>query len=198
MALKGVRVVELAGLAPGPFCGMVLADFGAQVLRVDRVGSLGDVSQLARGKRSLVLDLKRAQGAAVLRRLCTRADVLLEPFRRGVMEKLQLGPEILLQENPKLIYARLSGFGQSGRFSRKAGHDINYLALSGGRNSISQFFSVENSKRGTVGTASRTEPVRRWSAFLHNLQDSRWAVHGCGSHRAPVLQTTHPRTWTKV
>lgn len=83
MALKGVRVVELAGLAPGPFCGMVLADFGAQVLRVDRVGSLGDVSQLARGKRSLVLDLKRAQGAAVLRRLCTRADVLLEPFRRG-------------------------------------------------------------------------------------------------------------------
>ncbi|KAG3266787.1 alpha-methylacyl-CoA racemase [Ictidomys tridecemlineatus] len=131
MALKGVRVVELAGLAPGPFCGMVLADFGAQVLRVDRVGSLGDVSQLARGKRSLVLDLKRAQGAAVLRRLCKRADVLLEPFRRGVMEKLQLGPEILLQENPKLIYARLSGFGQSGRFSRKAGHDINYLALSG-------------------------------------------------------------------
>ncbi|MBZ3877924.1 Alpha-methylacyl-CoA racemase [Sciurus carolinensis] len=131
MALQGVRVVELAGLAPGPFCGMVLADFGAQVLRVDRVGSPGDLSRLARGKRSLALDLKRAHGAAVLRRLCARADVLLEPFRRGVMEKLQLGPEILLQENPKLIYARLSGFGQSGPFSRRAGHDINYLALSG-------------------------------------------------------------------
>ncbi|XP_062942676.1 alpha-methylacyl-CoA racemase isoform X1 [Cynocephalus volans] len=131
MPLRGVRVVELAGLAPGPFCGMVLADFGAQVVRVDRRDSPGDGSHLARGKRSLVLDLKRPRGAAVLRRLCSRADVVLEPFRPGVMEKLQLGPEILQQENPKLIYARLSGFGQSGRFSRVAGHDINYLALSG-------------------------------------------------------------------
>ncbi|XP_036062595.1 alpha-methylacyl-CoA racemase [Onychomys torridus] len=131
MVLRGVRVVELAGLAPGPFCGMVLADFGAQVVRVDRLGSVGDVSFLARGKRSLLLDLKRPQGAAVLRRMCARADVLLEPFRRGVMEKLQLGPVTLLKDNPKLIYARLSGFGQSGSFSKAAGHDINYLALSG-------------------------------------------------------------------
>uniref|UniRef100_A0A8C0WHK5 Alpha-methylacyl-CoA racemase n=1 Tax=Castor canadensis TaxID=51338 RepID=A0A8C0WHK5_CASCN len=131
MALFGVRVVELAGLAPGPFCGLVLADFGAQVVRVDRPNTSGDVSGLARGKRSLVLDLKRPQGVAVLRRLCAQVDVLLEPFRPGVMEKLQLGPQILLQENPKLIYARLSGFGQSGRFSKVAGHDINYLALSG-------------------------------------------------------------------
>ncbi|KAM6222204.1 alpha-methylacyl-CoA racemase [Rhynchocyon petersi] len=131
MALRGVCVVELAGLAPGPFCGMVLADFGAQVIRVDRPGSGGDVSRLARGKRSLVVDLKRPQGAEVLRRLCSRADVLLEPFRRGVMEKLQLGPEILHRENPKLIYARLSGFGQSGKLSSVGGHDINYVALSG-------------------------------------------------------------------
>ncbi|KAM5264856.1 alpha-methylacyl-CoA racemase isoform 1-T1 [Ctenodactylus gundi] len=131
MALRGVRVIELAGLAPGPFCGMVLADFGAEVVRVDRVGSHGDVSRLGRGKRSLALDLKQPRGAGVLRRLCARADVLLEPFRGGVMEKLHLGPDILLQENPKLIYARLSGFGQSGRFSKAAGHDINYLALSG-------------------------------------------------------------------
>lgn len=83
MALRGVRVVELAGLAPGPFCGMVLADFGAEVVRVDRLGSAGDRSHLARGKRSLALDLKRSRGAAVLRRLCARADVLLEPFRSG-------------------------------------------------------------------------------------------------------------------
>nr|XP_012613591.1 alpha-methylacyl-CoA racemase isoform X3 [Microcebus murinus] len=131
MALRGVCVVELAGLAPGPFCGMILADFGAQVVRVDRPRAIGDVSHLSRGKRSLVLDLKRPRGAAVLRRLCAQADVLLEPFRRGVMEQLQLGPDILHRENPKLIYARLSGFGQSGRFSRLAGHDINYLALSG-------------------------------------------------------------------
>ncbi|XP_006896861.1 PREDICTED: alpha-methylacyl-CoA racemase [Elephantulus edwardii] len=133
MALRGVCVLELAGLAPGPFCGMVLADFGAQVIRVDRVGRGGglDVSTLARGKRSLAVDLKQPQGVQVLRRLCMRADVLLEPFRQGVMEKLQLGPEVLHRENPKLIYARLSGFGQSGKFSRMAGHDINYLALSG-------------------------------------------------------------------
>lgn len=129
--LQGVRVVELAGLAPAPFCGMVLADFGAQVVRVDRPGSPGDPSPLARGKRSLVVNLKRPQGPAVVRRLCALADVVLEPFRPGVMEKLQLGPETLLRENPKLIYARLSGFGQSGRFFQVAGHDINYLALSG-------------------------------------------------------------------
>ncbi|XP_072814902.1 alpha-methylacyl-CoA racemase isoform X2 [Vicugna pacos] len=131
MALRGVSVLELAGLAPAPFCGMVLADFGAQVVRVDRPGVLAEPSSLSRGKRSLVVDLKQPRGAAVLRRLCARADVVLEPFRHGVMEKLQLGPEILQRENPKLIYARLSGFGQSGRFSRVAGHDINYLALSG-------------------------------------------------------------------
>ncbi|GAB5567340.1 alpha-methylacyl-CoA racemase [Prionailurus iriomotensis] len=131
MALQGIRVLELAGLAPGPFCGMVLADFGAQVVRVDRPGAREDVSFMARGKRSLALNLKRQDGALVLRRLCRQADVVLEPFRHGVMEKLQLGPEILQRENPKLIYARLSGFGQSGRFCRVAGHDINYLALSG-------------------------------------------------------------------
>uniref|UniRef100_A0A4W2CCY5 Solute carrier family 45 member 2 n=1 Tax=Bos indicus x Bos taurus TaxID=30522 RepID=A0A4W2CCY5_BOBOX len=131
MALRGITVVELAGLAPVPFCGMVLADFGAQVVRVDRPAARSGPSRLARGKRSLVVDLKQPRGAAVLRRLCARADVMLEPFRPGVMEKLQLGPEILQKENPRLIYARLSGFGQSGRFSKMAGHDINYLALSG-------------------------------------------------------------------
>ncbi|XP_012315373.1 alpha-methylacyl-CoA racemase isoform X2 [Aotus nancymaae] len=131
MALRGILVVELAGLAPVPFCGMVLADFGARVMRVDRPGSRYDVSGLARGKRSLALDLKQPRGVAVLRRLCAQSDVLLVPFRSGVMERLQLGPEILQQENPRLIYARLSGFGQSGSFSRLAGHDINYLALSG-------------------------------------------------------------------
>ncbi|KAM5331530.1 alpha-methylacyl-CoA racemase [Glossophaga mutica] len=131
MALQGVSVVELAGLAPGPFCGMILADFGAQVVRVDRPGAPGDVSRLSRGKRSLAVDLKQPRGVAVVRRLCALADVVLEPFRHGVMEKLQLGPKILQKENPKLIYARLSGFGQSGRLSKVAGHDINFLALSG-------------------------------------------------------------------
>ncbi|NWV39678.1 AMACR racemase, partial [Grantiella picta] len=132
MALNGVRVLELAGLAPAPLCGMILADFGAQVVRVDRLSrSAAAVDVQGRGKRSLALDLKRPQGAAVLRRLCGGADVLIEPFRHGVMEKLGLGPEVLLQENPRLIYARLTGFGQTGKYAKSAGHDINYLAISG-------------------------------------------------------------------
>ncbi|XP_053155371.1 alpha-methylacyl-CoA racemase isoform X2 [Hemicordylus capensis] len=140
MALRGVRVLEMAGLAPAPLCGLILADFGAQVLRVDRsprppVGT--DVQ--GRGKRSLALDLKQPQGAATLRRLCKEADVLLEPFRPGVMEKLGLGPDVLLQDNPKLIYARLTGFGHSGKYARMAGHDINYLAVSEGIAYLSSF-----------------------------------------------------------
>ncbi|XP_040435240.1 alpha-methylacyl-CoA racemase [Falco naumanni] len=132
MALSGVRVLELAGLAPAPLCGMILADFGAWVVRVDRVPRSAMATDVqGRGKRSLALNLKRPPGAAALRRLCCGADVLIEPFRHGVMEELGLGPEILLQENPRLIYARLTGFGQTGKYARSAGHDINYLALSG-------------------------------------------------------------------
>uniref|UniRef100_A0A2K5ZDX3 Alpha-methylacyl-CoA racemase n=1 Tax=Mandrillus leucophaeus TaxID=9568 RepID=A0A2K5ZDX3_MANLE len=194
MALQGILVVELAGLAPGPFCAMVLADFGARVVRVERPGSHYDVSRLGRGKRSLALDLKQPRGAAVLRRLCARSDVLLEPFRSGVMEKLQLGPEILQRDNPRLIYARLTGFGQSGSFSRLAGHDINYLALSGGRNSIFKFFSVENSEIKSVGSTSRTEHIGWWSTFLYDLQDSRWGIHGCWSNRTPVLRAADQRS----
>ncbi|XP_037229121.1 alpha-methylacyl-CoA racemase [Falco biarmicus] len=132
MALSGVRVLELAGLAPAPLCGMILADFGAWVVRVDRAPRSAVATDVqGRGKRSLALNLKRPPGAAALRRLCCGADVLIEPFRHGVMEELGLGPEILLQENPRLIYARLTGFGQTGKYARSAGHDINYLALSG-------------------------------------------------------------------
>uniref|UniRef100_A0A8C3JPT1 Alpha-methylacyl-CoA racemase n=1 Tax=Calidris pygmaea TaxID=425635 RepID=A0A8C3JPT1_9CHAR len=132
MALSGVRVLELAGLAPAPLCGMILADFGARVVRVDRHPYSAITSdRQGRGKRSLALNLKRPPGAAALRRLCCAADVLIEPFRHGVMEKLGLGPDVLLRDNPRLIYARLTGFGQTGKYAKSAGHDINYLALSG-------------------------------------------------------------------
>ncbi|XP_053860118.1 alpha-methylacyl-CoA racemase [Vidua macroura] len=204
MALSGVRVLELAGLAPAPLCGMILADFGAQVVRVDRLSQSaaalahGDVQ--ARGKRSLALDLKQPQGAAVLRRLCGRADVLIEPFRHGVMERLGLGPEVLLQENPRLIYARLTGFGQTGKYAKSAGHDINYLALSGvlsklGRknenpyapvNLLADFagggvmcalgivialFERARSGRGQVIDASMVEGVAYLSSFLWKSQN---------------------------
>nr|XP_020662766.1 alpha-methylacyl-CoA racemase [Pogona vitticeps] len=132
MALHGVRVLELAGLAPAPLCGLVLADFGAQVVRVDRSPRTAVATDVqGRGKRSLAVDLKQPLGPATLRRLCQKADVLIDPFRIGVLEKLGLGPDILCQDNPKLIYARLTGFGHAGKYAKMAGHDINYLAVSG-------------------------------------------------------------------
>ncbi|XP_023194386.1 alpha-methylacyl-CoA racemase [Xiphophorus maculatus] len=131
MALLGVKVIELAGLAPAPFCGMILADFGAKVIRVDRTKVFSTLDTQARGKRSVALNLKMPEGVALLRRLCVQSDVVLEPYRKGVMEKLGLGPSELLSENPRLIYARLTGYGQSGCYASAAGHDINYLAMSG-------------------------------------------------------------------
>jgi alpha-methylacyl-CoA racemase len=129
-ALQGIRVVEMAGLAPAPFCGMILADFGADVVRVDRVGA-GSMDQLARGKRSLAVNLKSPDGVETVLRLLEKADVLLEPYRPGVMERLGLGPDVARARNPRLVYARLTGFGQDGPYRDMAGHDINYIALSG-------------------------------------------------------------------
>ncbi|KAI9591689.1 alpha-methylacyl-CoA racemase [Syncephalis fuscata] len=130
LPLEGIRVIEMAGLAPAPFAGMLLADFGANVIRVERPAAL-NTDVLTRGKRSLAVDIKSAEGLAVIRQLAKQADVLLEPFRPGVMERLGLGPDVLLAENPRLIFARLSGFGQQGEYAQQAGHDINYLAMAG-------------------------------------------------------------------
>lgn len=136
--LEGVRVVEFAGLGPGPFCGMLLADLGADVVRIDRrgsrgglLGSLGATSLLDRGKRSIALDLKDPADLEVVRALVRRADVLLEGFRPGVMERLGLGPDELLGENPALVYGRMTGWGQTGPLAHSAGHDIGYIALTG-------------------------------------------------------------------
>lgn len=113
MALKGVKIVELAGLAPVPFCGLILADFGADVIRVDRAGA-SNADQLCRGKRSIALDLKKKEAIDVLLTLISHSDILLDPFRPGVLEKLGVGPDVLHSINPKLIVARLTGFGQTG------------------------------------------------------------------------------------
>ncbi len=136
--LRGVRVLEFAGLGPGPFCGMLLADLGADVVRVDRRGSRGGApgarggpSLLDRGKRSLALDRKDAGDLAVVRALAARADVLLEGFRPGVMERLGLGPDDLLAARPALVYGRMTGWGQTGPLAPTAGHDIGYVALTG-------------------------------------------------------------------
>ncbi|KAJ4413719.1 hypothetical protein N0V82_008358 [Gnomoniopsis sp. IMI 355080] len=129
--LTGLKVLEFAGLAPGPFAGLLLADAGASVLRIDRPGTAPTADALTRHKTSIAVDLKSAAGIALILRLAREADVLIEPFRPGVMEKLGLGPEVLLKVNPKLIYARMTGFRRDGRYRDMAGHDINYLAVSG-------------------------------------------------------------------
>ncbi|XP_044743239.1 alpha-methylacyl-CoA racemase [Chrysoperla carnea] len=142
MPLKGIKVIELAGLAPVPFCGMILADFGATVIRVGRVGSGTDLDVLTNGKKSISLNLKKPKGVQILKQLCKTSDVLIEPYRPGIMEKLSLGPDILLKENPRLIYARLTGYGQHGYYADRAGHDINYVSVTG----LLSLFGRKNSK----------------------------------------------------
>ena len=130
--LRGLTIVEMAGLGPGPFAGMMLADHGAQVIRVERPGNLFIPNDpLTRSRRSIALDLKNEAGRDVVRRLAIRADGLIEGYRPGVMERLGLGPEVLLHDNPKLVYGRVTGWGQDGPLSGQAGHDLNYLALTG-------------------------------------------------------------------
>ena len=123
-------MLEMAGLAPVPFAGLILSDYGCDVIRVDRC-SPHNMDTLNRGKRSIALDLKRREGSSLLLRLIQASDVIIEPYRPGVMERMGLGPDLCLEQNPRLVYARLTGFGQNGPLSKKAGHDINYLAVSG-------------------------------------------------------------------
>jgi alpha-methylacyl-CoA racemase len=133
--LTGVRVVELAGIGPGPHACMLLADLGAEVLRIDRPGGpvirLTGPDVLARGRRSLVVDLKDADAAGVVLRLVEAADVLVEGNRPGVAERLGVGPDVCLERNPRLVYARMTGWGQDGPWSSYVGHDINYAGLTG-------------------------------------------------------------------
>ena len=199
--LQGVKVVELAGLAPAPFAGMVLADFGADVVRVDRPGQKPTIPNdpLGRGKRSIQVDLKHPLGRELVLRLADEADVFIEGFRPGVTERLGLGPVDCQASNPGLIYARLTGWGQDGPLAQRAGHDINYVALSGalepiGRagqpptmplNLVGDFgggglllvvgvlaalFERQTSGRGQVIDASMVEGAALLSTSLHGLR----------------------------
>ena len=133
--LKGIRIVELAGIGPGPFAGMMLADHGAEVIRIDRGGKPGITvdahDPLLRSRRSIALDLKRSEAIAAVRRIARDADGLIEGFRPSVTERLGLGPDVLLADNPRLVYGRMTGWGQTGPMAHEPGHDINYLAISG-------------------------------------------------------------------
>ncbi|MGE0830397.1 MAG: CaiB/BaiF CoA transferase family protein [Hyphomonadaceae bacterium] len=131
-AFEGIRIVELAGLGPAPFAGMMLADHGAEVIRIERPGAEAPPSDvLARSRRSVTINLKDPAGVAQARALARTADGLIEGFRPNVMERLGLGPDVLLADNPRLVYGRMTGWGQSGPYAAMAGHDINYIALSG-------------------------------------------------------------------
>ena len=135
--LDGVRVIELAGIGPAPFCAMMLADHGAEVIRIDRPGGSDPLAQdqrrdvLLRSRRSITLDLKQPEAIEIVARLAETADGLIEGFRPGVAERLGLGPDTLMQRNPALVYGRMTGWGQDGPLSDKAGHDLNYISING-------------------------------------------------------------------
>ena len=131
--LVGVKVVEFAGIGPGPFCGMLLADLGADVVRIDRAESVGRSAPdiMNRGKRSVAVDLKKPEGVEAALSLIEKADALIEGFRPGVMERLGVGPDVALKRNPRIVYGRMTGWGQTGPWSTMAGHDIDYIALTG-------------------------------------------------------------------
>ena len=136
--LTGLKIVEFAGIGPGPFCGMLLSDLGADVVRIDRHGGRGgsptDIT--SRGRRSVALDLKDPAAIETCLQLLEKADAVFEGFRPGVMERLGLGPDIALKRNPKLVYGRMTGWGQTGPYANAAGHDMNYIAITGALHAI--------------------------------------------------------------
>ena len=137
--LKGIKVIEFSALGPGPFCGMILADLGAEVIVIDRFESAGQVTKTdiaSRGKKSIAIDLKKKESIDLIKDIVQNADVVIEGLRPGKMEKLGMGPEDFFEVNPKLIYGRMTGWGQHGPLSSAPGHDINYIALTGALSSI--------------------------------------------------------------
>ncbi len=143
--LKGFKIIEMVGIGPGPFCATMLSDMGAEVLSVDRTQPSGlgiqtakKFAVLSRGRRSVSIDLKTPKGIETVLRLIEQADALLDPWRPGVAERLGIGPDVCLKRNPRLVYGRMTGWGQDGPLAQGAGHDINYIALSGALHSIGE------------------------------------------------------------
>jgi alpha-methylacyl-CoA racemase len=203
--LTGIRIVELAAIGPSPYGVMLLADLGAEVLRVDRaaaaqgrLGAEASMVGLSRNRRSIGVDLKAAAGVELVHRLAVRADVLVEGFRPGVAERLGLGPDVLTEANPGLIYARMTGWGQDGPLAPRAGHDLDYAALTGALHTVGRadepppppvnyladfggggtFLAIgvlaalverASSGRGQVVDAAMVDGVASQTAFLHGL-----------------------------
>jgi alpha-methylacyl-CoA racemase len=136
--LQGLNVIEFAGIGPGPFCGMLLSDMGAEVIRIERNARSGSelVEIDGRGRRSVSANLKNPEAVAACLALCEKADIVIEGYRPGVMERLGLGPEAVLERNPRIVYGRMTGWGQHGPYAQRAGHDINYIAITGALDAI--------------------------------------------------------------
>jgi alpha-methylacyl-CoA racemase len=174
--LSGIRILEFQGIGPGPYCAMVLSDMGADIVRIDRAenvrgGAPGRPSLdfLARGRRSVGVDLKHPEGVETCLRLVEHADALIEGFRPGVMERLGLGPEVCLARNAKLVYGRMTGWGQEGPLAQAAGHDINYIALAGaleplGRAGQPPYAPLNLATSAAGACSSPTASRARWSS----------------------------------
>jgi alpha-methylacyl-CoA racemase len=179
----GIRIVEMAGIGPAPFAAMMLADHGAEVIRIDRPGApWSPTDVLLRSRASVVLDLKKPEAVAVARRLIASADGLLEGFRPGVMERLGLGPEVLLQDNPRLVYGRMTGWGQTGKLARAAGHDINYISLAGALHAFGRAGQKPTPPINTVGDFGGGGMMLAFamvSALLHARQVGQGQVIDC-------------------
>ncbi|MFM1777358.1 MAG: alpha-methylacyl-CoA racemase, partial [Actinomycetota bacterium] len=134
----GYKIIEIAGIGPGPFAAMMLSDMGAEVIRVERVQAVRDTPSsnanwdvMQRGRKNIAIDLKNSDGVETLLQLVEKADALIEGFRPGVMERLGVGPDVCISRNKKLVFGRMTGWGQDGPYANSAGHDINYIALAG-------------------------------------------------------------------
>lgn len=206
--LSGIRVVEMAGKGPAPYCGMMLSDMGADVVRIDRISALSRryvhyVDPMSRGRRSIAVDLKTPAGAATVRRLVALSDCLIEGYRPGVMERLGLGPSECLADNSRLVYGRVTGWGQEGPLAQAAGHDLNYVALTGALHAIgyadrpppaplaligdfggggmflafgvvSALLSAQRTSEGQVVDAAMIEGIASLTAFTHGLRAAGW------------------------
>jgi alpha-methylacyl-CoA racemase len=194
--LSGLRIVEIAGLGPGPFAAMMLADHGADVIRVTRPGErplVPEPNPLHRNRRCIEVDLKHADGAALVRRLATNADGLIEGFRPGVMERLGLGPDILLAEHPRLVYGRMTGWGQSGPYAHEAGHDINYIALAGALHGLGRAGDKPTPPAnllGDFGGGGMLLAFGMLAAILHARDSGRGQVIDCAMTDGASLLTT--------
>ncbi len=205
--LRGVRVVMMGGLGPGPFCGMLLGDLGAEVVRVDQVREVdGDLPidyTVRRSQRSIAVNLKDVRGSELVRRLVADADAFVDVFRPGVAERLGIGPDGLLDANPRLVYARMTGYGQDGPYADRAGHDIDYIALTGALHGIG---TAENpvpplNLIGDYGGGGMLLAIGLLSAILEARQSGEGQVldvamvDGAATMMAPYYGMVHAGTW---